>query len=161
MSALFSYVADEPLDAPSDALGASATAGQDAEFLNNVGQYMQSLLRISAITICLSLAATAAFAELTATAKNPKYGGPKGGEDRLDQCFTLGKNCGQTAANKYCEIHGYQKAKAFETEKASPTQTMVGQRCTGSVCVAFKSITCSTTAKKVGQTLGWPQTLDN
>jgi len=110
--------------------------------------------------MCLSLAATAALAELTATAKSPKYAGPKGGKDRLDQCFTLGKNCGQAAADKYCEIHGYQKAKGFETEKASPTQTLVGQRCTGSVCVAFKSITCSTTAKKVGQTLGWPQLLD-
>ena len=120
---------------------------------------MQSLLKISVITMCLSLAATAALAELTATAKSPKYAGPKGGKDRLDQCFTLGKNCGQ-AADKYCEIHGYQKAKSFETEKASPTQTLVGQRCTGSVCVAFKSITCSTTAKKVGQTLGWPQLLD-
>ena len=122
---------------------------------------MQSLLKISAITICFSLGATAAFAELTATAKDPKYGGPKGGTDRLDQCFTLGKNCGQSAANKYCEIHGYQKAKSFVTEKASPTQTLVGQRCTGSVCVAFTSITCTTTAQKVGQTLGWPQPIDD
>ena len=119
---------------------------------------MQSLLKISAITICFSLAATVAFAELTVTAKNPKY---KGDNDRLDQCFTLGKNCGQSAANKYCEIHGYQKAKSFETEKASPTQTLVGQRCTGSVCVAFKSITCMTTAQKVGQMLGWPQPIDD
>jgi hypothetical protein len=117
-------------------------------------------LKISAISISLCLAATAAMADLTATAKNPKYAGAKPGKDRLDQCFTLGKNCGQAAADKYCEINGYQKAKSFETEKASPTQTLVGQRCTGSVCVAFKSITCVTTAKKVGQKLGWPQVLD-
>jgi hypothetical protein len=57
----------------------------------------------------------------------------------------LGKNCGQEAADKYCQIHGYQKATGFQIEKASPTQTLLGQRCTGSVCVAFKSITCFTT----------------
>jgi len=122
---------------------------------------MQFLLKIAAITVCLSLAATGAIAELTATATRPTYDGPKPGNDRLDQCFMLGKNCGQDAAEKYCQIQGYEKAKTFQTEKASPTQTLVGQRCTGSICVAFKSITCSTTAKQRGQKQGWPQIIDS
>ena len=118
-------------------------------------------LKIAALSGCLSLVATVAIADLNGTVDRPKYDGPKSGNDRLDQCFTLGKNCGQTAADKYCEMRGYQRAKSFTTEKASPTQTMHGQRCTGSVCVAFKAITCTTTAKKVGQELGWPQIIDN
>jgi len=61
---------------------------------------------------------------LNASVDAPKYAGSKGGNARLDQCFTLGKNCGQTAANKYCEMFGYQRAKSFTTENASPTQTM-------------------------------------
>ena len=117
-------------------------------------------LKIAGVFSCLSLLATVALADLSGTVERPTYDGPKGGNARLDQCFTLGKNCGDTAANKYCEMRGYQKAKAFTIEKVSPTQTMHGEKCSGSVCVAFKSITCTTTANKVGQGLGWPQKID-
>ena len=118
------------------------------------------ILKLAALLGCISLVATVALADLNASVDAPKYAGPKGGNARLDQCFTLGKNCGQTAANKYCEMFGYQRAKSFTTENASPTQTMFGEKCSGSVCVAFETITCTTTAKKVGQQLGWPQKMD-
>lgn len=108
----------------------------------------------------ISLVATVALADLSASVDKPKYAGPKGGNARLDHCFTLGKNCGQTAANKYCEMLGYQRAKSFTTEHVTSTQTMHGQKCSGSVCVAFKEINCTTTATKVGPKLGWPQTMD-
>jgi hypothetical protein len=121
---------------------------------------MRYFLKISVTAACLVAVVAAASAELTATANRPKYDGPKPGNDRLDNCWMLGKNCGQEAADKYCQINGYQKAKSFQTERASPTQTLVGQRCTGSVCVAFKSITCSTTAKRAGPGEGWPQLID-
>lgn len=118
------------------------------------------ILKLAALLSCISLVATVALADLNATVDAPKYTGPKGGNARLDQCFTLGKHCGQTAANKYCQMFGYQKAKSFTTENASPTQTMNGEKCSGSVCVAFKEINCTTTAAKLGQKLGWPQGIE-
>ena len=117
-------------------------------------------LKLAALLGCISLVATIAFADLSASVDRPKYAGPKGGNARLDHCFTLGKNCGQTAANKYCEMLGYQRAKSFTTEHVNPTQTMHGEKCSGSVCVAFKEINCTTTAAKAGQKLGWPQIRD-
>ena len=96
----------------------------------------------------------------TGTAERPRYDGPKAGKDRLDNCWMLGKNCGQEAADKYCQIQGYQRATRFQLENASPTQTLVGQRCTGSHCIAFKSITCSTNARKRGQGEAWPQLMN-
>ena len=117
------------------------------------------LLKISVITMSFCIVATAAMADLTATADKPMYQGPKPGKHRLDQCWMLGKNCGQQAADKYCQINGYQKAKSYQTEKATPTQTLVGENCTGSVCVAFKSITCATDTKKPGQGEPWPTRL--
>jgi hypothetical protein len=118
---------------------------------------MSSFLKVAAMVACVTAVAAAASAELTATANRPMYDGPKAGKERLDNCWMLGKNCGQEAADKYCQINGYQKAKRFQVENASPTQTLVGERCTGSVCVAFKSITCTTTAKKPGPGEAWPQ----
>ena len=118
---------------------------------------MRCLLKLSVVTASLFLVTTSAIADLTATANKPMYDGPKAGKHRLDQCWMLGKNCGKDAADKYCQIQGYENAKSFETEKASPTQTLVGEPCTGSVCVAFRSITCVTTAKEQGRVQAWPQ----
>jgi hypothetical protein len=121
---------------------------------------MRRLLKLSAMAACLTVVAAVANAEVTATANRPKYDGPKAGNDRLDNCWMLAKNCGQEAADKYCQINGYQRAKRFDTEPASPTQTLVGQRCTGSNCRAFKFITCTTNAKKPGSGEAWPQIID-
>ena len=122
---------------------------------------MYRILRVSTLICCLSVVATGALADFTNTATMPMYQGPKPGQPtRLDQCWMLGKNCGQQAADKYCVITGFQKATAFQTEKASPTKTLVGQPCTGAVCVAFKSITCATTAKKPGPGEAWPVLID-
>jgi hypothetical protein len=121
---------------------------------------MRSFLKVSAMVACLAVIATAASAELTGTAERPRYDGPKPGNDRLDNCWMLGKNCGQEAADKYCQIQGYQRAKRFQVENASPTQTLVGQRCTGSHCIAFKSITCGTNARKRGPGEAWPQLMN-
>ena len=118
------------------------------------------ILKLAALLGCMSLVATIALADLSASVDRPKYAGPKGGNARLDHCFTLGKNCGQTAANKYCEMLGYQRAKSFTTEHVNPTQTMHGEKCSGSGCVAFKEINCTTAAAKAGQKLGWPQIRD-
>ena len=123
-------------------------------------EHTMQIFKLAALLGCISVGATVAFADLNASVDRPKYAGPKGGNARLDQCFSLGKNCGQTAANKYCEMFGYQRAKSFTTEHASATQTMHGEKCSGSVCVAFKEINCTTTATKVGQKLGWPQGID-
>ena len=57
---------------------------------------------------------------------------PKAGKHRFDQCWMLGKNCGKDAAGKYRQIQGSQATRSnSETEKASPTQTLVGEPCTG------------------------------
>jgi hypothetical protein len=118
------------------------------------------VLRLAALIGCFSLGVSVALADLSGRVERPKYAGPKGGNARLDHCYTLGKSCGQTAANKYCEMFGYQRAKSFTVERVSPTQTMHGEKCSGSVCTAFDEIVCITKAKKLGQELGWPQLRD-
>jgi hypothetical protein len=80
---------------------------------------------------------------------------------RLDNCQHFGKFCGQPAADDFCRIMGYERATRFDTEHASPTRVInFGQECTGSVCVAFKSIVCFTRAQQRGKVLDWPHRID-
>jgi hypothetical protein len=80
---------------------------------------------------------------------------------RLDNCQHFGTSCGQPAADNFCRIMGYERATRFETEHASPTRVInFGQECTGSICVAFKSIVCFTRAQERGKVLDWPRIID-
>ena len=53
---------------------------------------------------------------------------------QLDNCWTLGRNCGKDAADKWCKIQGYTASKEFFLVKVTPTKTLVGQRCNGPHC---------------------------
>lgn len=114
---------------------------------------------LSITALLLGLGATTALA-LELSANRPIYQGPANGRERLDNCYTLGRNCGQDAADKFCQIEGMQRALRFEVEKASPTRTLVGQRCAGPQCVAFKRIVCFTSAKERGRRTGYPVRID-
>jgi len=122
---------------------------------------MRCLLKTTATTLTLLIGATCASA-LDGTFNKPVYEGPKPGAagTRLDNCFALGQRCGKDNADVYCARMGYQSARRFETEKASPTMTTVGQRCTGSVCVAFSRIVCTTSASQRGKVLDWTHPID-
>jgi|EndMetStandDraft_9_1072997.scaffolds.fasta_scaffold91789_2 cytolethal distending toxin subunit A len=80
---------------------------------------------------------------------------------RLDNCDHFGTQCGQPAADDFCRIQGYQYARAFDVEHASPTKVInYGQKCIGSNCVAFKYIACATRNVRPGKVLPWPQIID-
>ena len=81
------------------------------------------------------------------------------GRERLDNCYTFGRNCGQEAADKFCQIEGMERALKFEVENVSATRTLVGQRCSGPQCVAFKRIVCFASGKR-GRRLGYPTPID-
>jgi hypothetical protein len=126
-------------------------------------QFLETNMRILFGVLALAVfASEAAAAGLIATEDNPKYLGKAGGTSfRLDHCITYGRNCGQDAADKYCQIYGYQRASKFSTMQASPTQTFVGQVCRGTHCIAFKSVTCVTSKNQRDRQLGWPVILDD
>src|SRR5215470_12512453 len=75
--------------------------------------------------------------------------------------FTWGKQCGQKAADTYCRAQGYERATHFDTEPARPTRLASdGRVCDADFCVAFKSVTCFTSASERGRTGNWPQRID-
>ena len=110
----------------------------------------------AALPAVLALATPAAHA-LEGTFNHPTYKR----QARLDQCFIWGKECGQRAADTYCRAQGYQRAVRFDTEHARPTRLASdGKVCDADFCVAFRSITCFTTAAERGKTGNWPQRID-
>lgn len=112
---------------------------------------MRDRIRASLTLLALAIGTTSAVA-LELVANRPIYQGPVSGRERLDNCYMLGRNCGQDAADKFCQIEGMERAARFELEKVSPTRTLVGQRCSGQHCVAFKSIVCFASGKRGART---------
>jgi hypothetical protein len=111
-----------------------------------------------ALLLCLGVFfSTTCASALEAVFHKPTY---KRGPARLDVCQHFGESCGQTAADHYCRIQGYEKAIRFETEPATPTRVIFGRECNGPGCVAFKFIVCFTRAQKRGRGLDWPGAFD-
>jgi outer membrane protein assembly factor BamD (BamD/ComL family) len=74
----------------------------------------------------------------TKTFPNPMFEGY-----RLDFCFSLGHECGNPVAVKWCQRQGYGEFVHFEPERvAGETKTFSGQICSNA-CDSFKSITCT------------------
>ena len=83
------------------------------------------------------------------------------GSTRLDVCAYLGSSCGRIAANGYCRIQGYQRARGFGHEHANPTRVLnSGQWCRVPSCAAFKYIDCLTREERPGPGRPWPQLID-
>jgi hypothetical protein len=90
--------------------------------------------------------------------ERPMY---KNGPVRLDVCQQFGKNCGQAAADQYCQIMGYERATKFEGEPATPTKVIgSGRECKGSGCRGFKFIVCFTRVQERGKGHDWPPQVD-
>jgi hypothetical protein len=119
---------------------------------------MNSFSRTTLSLLAAVLTISTAHA-LELEADRPIYYGPAPGRERLDNCFTLGRNCGQDAADKFCRMEGMQRASKFELEKVSPTRTLTGKRCDGPHCTAFKYILCFTAGQR-GRRLGYPVSID-
>jgi len=73
---------------------------------------------------------------------------PKYGNYRVDFCKTLGSDCGQKAADAYCEQFKTYDNDSFADrwEKANnvgPTKTFDGKTCNQSGCDSFKYIYCA------------------
>jgi hypothetical protein len=105
---------------------------------------MHSSLKVGLALVGLVAGATSLSA-LEGTFSTPRYKA----KERLDICYSLGKSCGQKAADAFCLVAGFDKAVGFEKERARPTRTIAdGKLCDGPHCEAFKSITCFTSAKR-------------
>lgn len=117
---------------------------------------VRRLFKLSVAIVSLSIFASGASA-LEGTFNRPTYKRLA----RLDNCFAFGKACGQRAADTYCRVQGYEKSVRFDTERARPTRVIAdGSLCDGDFCVAFKSITCSTSAATRGKGVDWPRRID-
>ena len=117
---------------------------------------MPGSLKVSLATLGLFLGATSASA-LEGNFSTPRYKA----KERLNVCYSLGRGCGQRAADAFCLVAGFDKAVKFEKERARPTRTIGdGKLCDGAPCEAFKAITCFTSAKQPGPNREWPRPLD-
>ncbi len=97
--------------------------------------------------ILLSLA----FAILSlsaAQAADHTFAKPKSGGMRVDWCYVWGAQCGQPAADRFCQSQSYTKSIDFVEDVdigASGIDTVVqgtGQVCHGAFCDGFTYITC-------------------
>lgn len=65
---------------------------------------------------------------------------------QVDYCLTFGKNCGQPAADKFCQKQGFQYAAKFSKDNSPALPTLVlgsGAWCkTPGQCASFTSVTC-------------------
>ena len=94
----------------------------------------------------LIVAATLAFQSLV-FADEVTFNKPKLGSYRLDWCYKWGVQCGEVAADKFCQQKGYDGASVFAeaVDIGVDTQTRVlgtGQVCADPSCDGFKFITC-------------------
>ena len=79
-----------------------------------------------------------------AGADQETFNKPKFKSLRLDWCRVWGNDCGQGAANAYCQWKGFDKATAFE-EAVNVGLTRIlstGQVCSDPECDSFNYITC-------------------
>jgi hypothetical protein len=73
-----------------------------------------------------------------------RYNKPLVGKRRLDWCRDWGQNCGQPAADYYCQSEGHTKAAAYEkADNLWKTRLLKsGQKCDGENCAGFAYIDC-------------------
>jgi hypothetical protein len=86
----------------------------------------------------------------TAFAEEVTYNKPKLGSYRLDWCYKWATQCGEVAADKFCQKQGYDGSSVFSKANdiggTSPTRVLgTGQVCADDSCDGFKFITCENT----------------
>jgi len=67
---------------------------------------------------------------------------------RIDYCYLWSSGCGQKAAKRFCQMHGYHGVKQFaidaEIGRLTPTVVIGSKRvCSGNYCDGFKFIECA------------------
>jgi hypothetical protein len=116
---------------------------------------MQSIAKTFPLGVAILITVTGGASALETRFDRPMYQNLA----RLDNCQLLGGSCEQPAADDFCQMKGYEGASNFETEHTSPTRVMeFANECTGSVCVAFKSIVCFTRARAPAPVRDCPHT---
>jgi len=83
----------------------------------------------------------------TAATNGQRFYNPMVNGYRVDICYNWGRNCGQIAANQFCQIQGYQRAIGFEQDAdiGARTPTLVvgdNKLCSQNFCDGFKHIDC-------------------
>jgi hypothetical protein len=98
---------------------------------------MRSFALAAIAVLCLNSAASAE----TSTFERPRIGGM-----RLDYCLTWASNCGQPAANAFCERRGFDAAIEYSHAPNvgvyEPTRLITGRVCEWDFCAGFHFITC-------------------
>jgi hypothetical protein len=82
-----------------------------------------------------------------AMAEEVTFNKPKLGSYRLDWCYKWATQCGEVAADKFCQKQGYEGSSVFSkaNDIGGDTPTRVlgsGQVCADDACDGFKFITC-------------------
>ena len=104
---------------------------------------MKTFLAATASIIISTMALAGA-----AHAENQAFANPKVSGDRLDLCLNWGSGCGQPAAEKFCQSHGWSKATSYAVAHDfgayAPTR-LIGTSavCDQDFCDGFKQIACS------------------
>ena len=61
----------------------------------------------------------------------------------VDNCVTLGTDCGGGGAHNFCRLKGYTRASAWQHKRPGRTYAIESKSfCDGIICVGCQSITC-------------------
>jgi hypothetical protein len=63
----------------------------------------------------------------------------------IDLCLNWAVNCGQPAADRYCQLEGYRSATQFSIRQDTPPTWVIGDNrdCTAAGCDRFQQIVCT------------------
>jgi hypothetical protein len=108
----------------------------------------ESGMRTIGIVLALTLGAATG---LVAQEESRVFPTPSVEGRRLDLCFVWGAQCGQPAADAFCQVQGFDAASAWEPDNdigiATPTIVLTGGAvCSHPDCDGFRTITCTRTA---------------
>jgi PKD repeat protein len=99
-------------------------------------------------TVLIQISATDSTEESVPTSDQAAhFDDPMFGGYRVDLCLTWGTDCGQPAADAFCEAEGYAQAQSFTIDyglgELSPTSPIASTEvCDQAYCDGFASITC-------------------
>jgi hypothetical protein len=105
--------------------------------------------RIIAALVC---AMCLAAATTNVAAHEFTYTRPMVLDTRLDHCLNWGRDCGQAAADKFCQMRAYAQARDWRTEPAAETYVIGARKhCRDPrpwssdhrACLGFEAITCT------------------